>query len=249
MPRHARKLSGSGYYHVFIRGINRQQIFMDDSDRRKFLKGLKTIKADSDFKVIAWCLMTNHIHLLLGTNSDSISDIIKRLSCSYVSYFNRKYSRVGPLFQDRFGSEPVESETYFLSVSRYILQNPMKAGIAPTEDYYWSSYREYVGNPFITDCSILLSMINGTDNFIKYMCEKSDEQFLDESAFSSSEEVAECLINDIKSSNPKYFFCETPEKQKELLNKWLGQGIRLQQIAEYLKTPRHRLYYIHKRKG
>lgn len=247
MPRQARLKSGSGYYHIFIRGINRQVIFADDQDRRKFLKIFKTVKKDSDFKVIAWCLMTNHFHLLLGTGTDSISDIIKRINISYVSYYNKRHGRVGALFQDRFGSEPVESEDYFVNVCRYILQNPSKAGIAPVDNYYWSSYREYTGQPFITDCSILLKLLNGVNNFIQYVKKPSDDIFLDCPPFSSTSEIAALLLKDLKSSDIRTFYLLDTQMQKEMLEKWLKQGITIRQIADSLNTKPHKLYYIHQK--
>ena len=92
----------------------------------------------------AYCLMSNHMHLLIQERDEPLSDVIKRIGVSYAHYFNKKYERNGHLFQDRFRSEPVDSIEYFVVLLRYIHQNPLKAGIVErTEYYHWSSWKEY----------------------------------------------------------------------------------------------------------
>jgi REP element-mobilizing transposase RayT len=113
-----------------IRGINRQAIFEDDEDRIRFIDTLREYKDISKYEIYGYCLMDNHIHLLIKEIDESISLIIKRISSSYVHWYNTKYERLGHLFQERFRSEVVEDDGYFLTVLRYIHQNPVKAKIA-----------------------------------------------------------------------------------------------------------------------
>ncbi|NMD72658.1 transposase, partial [Bacillus sp. DNRA2] len=101
MPRKARKRSSSGVYHIMLRGINRQTIFEDDEDRRKFLETLKKYRDISKYELYGYCLMDNHVHLLMKESEETISDAIKRISSSYVHWYNMKYERCGHLFQDR----------------------------------------------------------------------------------------------------------------------------------------------------
>lgn len=129
MPRTSRIKSKTGIYHVMLRGADGRIIFADQQDCRKFLKVLKKVKEKSEFQMFAYCLMGNHVHLLLREKTEPLDVIIKRLGVSYVSYYNRKYQLHGHLFQDRFRSEPVETDKYFLDVLRYIVQNPLKAGL------------------------------------------------------------------------------------------------------------------------
>ena len=151
MPRQSRKNSGTGIYHVMLRGINRQNIFEDPDDYFKFIKLLHHSAHPKDEKglelpplLYAYCLMPNHVHLLIKENQDSIGSVIKRIAISYASYFNHKYQRIGHLFQDRFKSEPVHDMNYFITLIRYIHQNPVAAGIVPkVGDYAWSSWVEY----------------------------------------------------------------------------------------------------------
>ena len=108
MPRSARKLSKSGIYHIIIRGIGQQNIFEDDGDRIRFIETLKRYKTELGFEMNAYCLMRNHVHILLKDGREQIDLIMKKIVGSYAVYFNWKYDSVGHLFQDRFKSEPVE---------------------------------------------------------------------------------------------------------------------------------------------
>lgn len=108
MPRQARKKSASGIYNIMLRGINQQVIFEDEEDNNKFIETIKTYKAISGYKIYAYCLMSNHVHLLLKVEKEDLDLIIKRIAGSYVYWYNWKYHRRGHLFQDRFKSEPVE---------------------------------------------------------------------------------------------------------------------------------------------
>ncbi len=164
MPRQARKHSESGIYHVMLRGINQQQIFEDTEDYDKFIQILHECKAVSEFKLFAYCLMNNHIHLLIKLEKEPIEQVFKRIGARYVYWFNVKYQRVGHLFQDRFKSEPVEDDAYFLTVLRYIHQNPIKAGFCRNiEDYKYSSYQEYILNSWLVDTDFVLNMISKTE--------------------------------------------------------------------------------------
>ena len=128
MARQARQQSQSGIYHLILRGINKQVIFEDHEDRGKFLWCLRYYKESGQYQVYGYCLMSNHIHLLIKEGQEPIATTMKRIGVSYVSWFNRKYERCGHLFQDRFRSRPVESDEYFLTVLRYIHQNPVQSG-------------------------------------------------------------------------------------------------------------------------
>jgi len=162
MARQPRERSAVRVYHVMMRGINRQQIFWDSHDYQKFLKALQDLpqrdQLDKElakplFKVYAYCLMSNHVHLLIQEGSESIGDSVKRIAASYVAYFNLKNERVGHLFQDRFKSEPVNDREYFITLLRYIHQNPVKGGICKhVNDYKWSSWMEYLGRSHFHIC-------------------------------------------------------------------------------------------------
>lgn len=159
MPRAARKKSETKIYHIMIRGINRQNIFVDDEDSERFIDTLAKYRREVEYKIYAYCLMGNHIHLLIKEGNEALSNTMRRIGASYVYWYNWQYDRKGHLFQDRYKSEPVEDDTYFLTVLRYIHQNPLKAGITNNlEQYKWSSYQEYIQEAQIVDVDFALAM-------------------------------------------------------------------------------------------
>lgn len=185
MARKLRKKSVNGIYHIIIRGINRQIIFEDKQDRNQYLKTLKRYKEISKYQLYGYCLMDNHIHLLCKETDESISNVVKRISSSYVHWYNAKYERSGHLFEGRFKSETVEDVRYFLTVLRYIHQNPQKAGISTTVfDCKWTSIREYIDSPNIVDTELALQLFSEDDKkavqlFKKYMCECREDSCLE----------------------------------------------------------------------
>ena len=156
MPRQPRITSDSGIYHVMLRGINHQNIFEDAEDYYQFINTLDRMRVRNDdeglpcgtnFTLYAYCLMSNHFHLLIREREDNLGMALKRIAGSYVFYYNRKYGRDGHLFKERFKSEPVNDMTYFTTLLRYIHQNPVKAGIVENvKDYEYSSWGEYTGD-------------------------------------------------------------------------------------------------------
>lgn len=146
MARLARVKSKSGNYHIIWRGVNQQEIFHDQSDWMKFLSILKKYKITCELTVFAWCLMNNHVHLLVKEGNENISVTMKRIAVSYAGYYHWKYRTSGHLFQGRFRSEAVEAKSSLLTVVRYIHQNPVKAGIvARPDEWKWSSCLSYYG--------------------------------------------------------------------------------------------------------
>ena len=155
MPRKAREGSGTGIFHVMMRGINHQNIFEDAEDNYQFINTLDRMRVrydddgnpcGSNCTYYAYCLMNNHFHLLIREREESVGETVKRIASSYVYYYNRKYLRDGHLFKERFRSEPVNDMAYFTTLLRYIHQNPVKAGIVEhVKDYEYSSWGEYDG--------------------------------------------------------------------------------------------------------
>lgn len=138
-----------------MRGINHQNIFEDAEDNYQFINTLDRMRVrydddgnpcGSSCTYYAYCLMNNHFHLLIREREESVGETVKRIASSYVYYYNRKYLRDGHLFKERFRSEPVNDMAYFVTLLRYIHQNPVKAGIVEhVKDYEYSSWGEYDG--------------------------------------------------------------------------------------------------------
>jgi len=240
MPRGAREKSQSGIYHIIVRGINRQSIFEDDEDRQKLLQTLLGYKEQCGYTIYAYCFMGNHVHLLLKVGKEPLEQIMRRIAGSYVYWYNHKYERIGNLFQDRFKSEPVETDAYFLTVLRYIHQNPMKAGIEDDiSKYEWSSYSEYVGNRRLIDREEVLGMFSNDHDraiheFIKFMDEPNSFQCLDikENKRRISDEKAKIMIEEILKIKPVMIQNEPLGRKKELIREMLKiEGISTRQLA------------------
>ncbi len=152
-------------HHVIQRGNDRQLIFRDTSDYCAFLAWLR--EAAKQFKVAihAYALMSNHLHLLVSpSDQQGLGRMMQWVGRHYVPYFNRKYARVGTLWQGRYRATVIDSERYFMTCSRYIELNPVSAGITHNPaDYPWSSYNHHVGiksDPLITDHSLYWALGN-----------------------------------------------------------------------------------------
>ncbi len=128
-------------YHVMSRGVRQLAIFQDDQDRQMFLRFLLQTQEIFPFTLHAYCLMSNHFHLLIQTIEASLASVMRHVKRQFSAWLNLKYERKGHSFQGRFHSIPVETDTYFTTVSRYIHLNPVRAGIVKQpEEYAWSNY-------------------------------------------------------------------------------------------------------------
>jgi putative transposase len=133
-------------YHVTSRGNARQRVFRDDEDRETFLATLAWVVERFGWRCHAYCLMDNHIHLLIETPQPNLSRGMRQLNGVYTQRFNRRHRKVGHLFQGRFKAILLEKEGYLLELARYIVLNPIRAKIVKTpERYRWSSYRPMLG--------------------------------------------------------------------------------------------------------
>ena len=146
MARRMRIEVEGGLYHVITRGVGRQDIFHDEQDFAKFLGLMAAQKLKVPFYLYAYCLITNHIHLLIERRVDDIGRIMQRLLTGYAQYYNRRYRRVGHVFQGRHKAILCQSDPYLGELVRYIHLNPVRARmVGRPEQYPYSSHREYVG--------------------------------------------------------------------------------------------------------
>lgn len=172
-----------------MRGINRQILFEDEGDCIKFIQVLERYKDICKYKLYAYCLMNNHLHLLLREGTEPLETVMRRICGSYVFWYNKKYDRIGYLFQDRFKSEPVEDDVYFLTVLRYVFQNPVKAGLTNrVKNYKWTNYRDYIDRNKViklTDTDFVLDIFNSTNSqeavngLIEFIDKENSDECLD----------------------------------------------------------------------
>ncbi|WP_106496344.1 transposase [Lentibacillus sp. Marseille-P4043] len=239
MTRIPRRKSTNGIYHIMLRGINRQTIFEDDEDKLRLLSTIKRFKGKDSFELFAYCLMDNHIHLLIKEAEESISKTIQRISASYVYWYNNKYERFGHLFQERFKSENVDTIAYFFTVLRYIHQNPVKAGIANNAfACEWTSIHEYYGRANLVTVDFVFQLISPNRNkatqlFTEYMLATNDDECLDNDVKvkRSDSEVKRHLAN---LGIPNNTVLQQMEKQKrnKIISELRGlEGITIRQLA------------------
>ena len=258
MPRQARTTSATSVYHAILRGVNKQQVFEDEEDYMHFLNVLRRqTQPDADelgqtvpprCHVYAYCLMGNHVHLLLKEGSETIGEIMKRIASSYVYHYNHKYDRVGHLFQERFKSQPVNDFTYFVTLIRYIHQNPLKASIVDSvDDYVWSSWQEYNGTtlPGFCSTSVVLERIAFAD--LKSLVdtpltEEDASQFIDvdvhptKSAY-TDEEIWQLLSALCGASNATQFQALPRPQQKQHLFSAHEEGVGPRTLSRLTGVP------------
>lgn len=239
MPRQAREKSSTGIYHIMVRGINRQTIFEDDEDCVKFIDVIKQSKEKSGFELYGYCLMGNHVHLLLREGMESLSLTMQRICSSYVFWYNWKYDRLGHLFQERYRSEVVEKQAYLLTVLRYIHQNPIKAGITNSVgEYKWSSYHEYMLKQNIIDNEFILDLF-ATDKqmaikkFIKFTTEINEDICLDykERHRITDEEIIKLIEEKYRVKIGFFHLLRKEEKDMIVKNLKAINGITIRQLA------------------
>ncbi len=176
-----------GFYHVFNRGNRKQNIFLSDKDYKRYLEKMKEYRKKHNISILAYCLMPNHIHLLVRQNGpEPVSTFIQRLHTAYSMYFNKKYSQVGHIFQDRFKAKIIDRDEYLMHLSRYIHLNPAKI-VTKLPSYKWSSYPTYLEEieDDLTESKFVISMFktkNGTfdearNSYKEFV--KSQEEYFD----------------------------------------------------------------------
>jgi REP element-mobilizing transposase RayT len=146
MPRRPVIFEENSFYHLYNRGVNRQPIFFQAGDYYDFLRRVKSCLNEAGVKIIAYCLMPNHYHLLVRVTGGSLSGSMHALAVGYSKAINKRYGRSGHLFEGPFRAIFVDREEYLAHLSRYIHLNPVRAGLASKPELWeFSSYAEYVG--------------------------------------------------------------------------------------------------------
>ena len=252
MARKPREKSETGIYHVIVRGINQQDIFHDEEDFKKYIRVLKKAGSETDAEILGYCLMTNHVHLLLKENNDNLSKYMKSLQVSYVYWYNSKYERCGHLFQDRFKSEAVENDAYLLTVIRYIHNNPVKAGIVKKpEQYLWSSCANYYGAEMTSlkkiDTKLILGIFSNQKEtaiatFKEFMNEPQEDQCMeyDENRKLTETEVYQLTAELLKGRPVTTIQTLDPESRNQIINQLrYDYGVSIRQISRVTGLPLH----------
>ena len=145
MPRVARAEFEPGLYHAYARGNRKQAIYLDDHDRRRYLALLARTVEKTGWRCLAYCLMSNHMHLLIETRKPNLGVGMHRLQGGYAQYFNRRHGFGGRLFDDRYKAVPIKSDPQLWVTAAYVARNPVAAGLCETaEDWLWSSHTDVI---------------------------------------------------------------------------------------------------------
>jgi REP element-mobilizing transposase RayT len=242
MTRRPREISKTGCYHVVFRGVNHCYLFEERLDFEMFLDRLSAIKLVDSFEVYAYCLMSNHVHLLLKENGPGdISSVMRKTLTWYAGWFNRRYQRCGALIANRYKSQCVEDDSYLLALVRYIHQNPVLAGLSSSiEAYPWSSYGDYVGGlqeqALLTDTDFVLSMFSedadgAVRSFVDFNNALAEGVFLPRDGIKMTEEELSKEIVEALGDVPAASVAGLPKAQRNtILAELRGRGFSIRKI-------------------
>ncbi len=224
MPRFPRSYIQTTFFHVITQGINKSYIYEYPEDIKYYIKIMYELEKELDVKLISYCIMNNHAHILIKTEKVmELSKYMHRLNTKYAIYYNTKYSRVGYIFKNRYKSEGIYSEEHLYNCIKYIYDNPVKAGICKrAQEYPYSNYKNY-GKDIRGNYIFLDVDINSEE-----LCRELIEEFL--------------TVNSVEKHELKKDIC----KLKELINILKKEhNISLRQISKELNINREKIRKIY----
>ena len=212
-----------------MRGVGKQILFEEDGDYRFFLNRMRRFSDETGVAVCTYCLMENHVHLLLRDREGGMANYMKKLAGSYARFFNEKYERVGHLFQERYKSEIVDSEAYFCTVVRYILRNPEKAGICLTQAYRWSSFTESRQNEFV-DMDMICDLFDSRRSFEEFVLTENADNCLEFERRPGDQRAMEIIRKELKVESGTAIQSYSVAERNEAIRKLLSKGISMRRI-------------------
>lgn len=254
MPRKARKSQISGYYHVMSQGINKEYIFNKKLYIEKYKKLMLDKSKDLDINILSYCIMNNHVHILINTSKISdLSKYMQKLNTTYSNFYNKINKRVGYVFRDRFLSQEILNKKQLFCCIRYIHYNPVKAGIVKfVSDYQYSSYNEFIGKKYIINDNCIKIIFSELNDYQKMFYELhnidnkiSDENFIDIKD-KEIKEYIEYVENKYKIKSKQI------KKNKKLLEKVIKiarktTSVTVRELAEILEVSKSTINNYEKR--
>ncbi len=234
MPRTAREQGKTGYYHIITRGNAKQILFEDNKDYSFYIYLISKFSREMGIAINAYCLMDNHVHLLVYDPVFNISQMMKKIDVTYAKYYNEKYERVGHLFQGRFLSEEIDNESYLLTAFRYILQNPEKAGVAIASEYKWSSYRYYDTINSFVNTSVFTALIGDWKKYTTFISLQNSDKCMEFDTLSNDDEWALTVLrNTISVSSGTALQKLSKHERDKCIRKLRDKGLTITQIARF----------------
>jgi REP element-mobilizing transposase RayT len=215
MANNSRKESSTGIYHVMLRGINKEAIFPTDREKKRALELLKESVDEHHAEVYSYCIMSNHVHLVVKAQITELSEFIHFWASAYAKYYNYIHDRFGHVFQNRFKSECIEDERYFWTCIRYIHLNPEHAGIVKNyKTYRYSSIQEYSKCESHIICDKALKLIDKTfarlHDFEKFHDQYTPEIYMD--TIEELQEQEERIAGELLREFMKKYNCSNSEE-------------------------------------
>ena len=247
MPRIPRSSLETSFFHIIVQGLNKEKIFNKEIYMKKYLQLINDNKKEYDIKVISYCIMNNHAHLLIYTDkTENMSNFMQKINSTYGNYYNFMENRVGYVFRNRFVSEPIYSEEYLLNCISYIHNNPVKAGIVEKcNEYRYSTYNDYIQNNIEED--ILKLVFGSSKNYLEQInyVHKNEYKFKD--YVKDNMEDFDKILREFENKNNKSI--EEIKKDKKLLKKCLMEirersGLSYNKIRIKLNIGKHKMYTI-----
>ena len=223
MPRFPRNYLQTTYFHIITQGINKSYIFKNDIDKKYYIKTMYELKKEYNIKIIAYCIMDNHMHMLLEVSQiQDLSRYMHKLNTKYGKYYNREYKRVGYVFRDRYKSEGIYSEEQLYNCINYIYNNPVKAKICNSPDKYkYSNYTK-------------VNSIN----------KKGEYKFIDYNDISEEEKIERYLLQN--KIDIKNIIKDKTELKKTIIELKINHSVSLRKIAEKFKINRETVRKLYK---
>lgn len=215
MPRIGRRYQSTTYFHIIVQGINREYIFNKEEQLRRYEYLINVNAKQKNFKVLAYCIMSNHTHILVYTEDIKImSKVMQKINTSYAKYYNKLRQRVGYVFRDRYYTQAIMDEVQLFNCLVYIHKNPVKAAIVrDSSEYKYSTYNQYMSKNGIVDDEVLKLIFGTSKNYLETYIEihKQDE------------------IEDIQDVIDEYESCEDILKEYSCNNQMCGTRIKKRQ--------------------
>lgn len=243
MPRVARSKLQASFFHVMVQGINKEYIFNTEVYMKKYERLMKTYLKNFNIKLVAYCIMNNHAHILIYTEDlNEMSKYMKSINTSFAMYYNKQKKRVGIVFRNRYESEPIYNRSHLINCISYIHNNPVKAGIIRfPRQYKYSSYTDYITG--LIDDDILKLVFGCTDGYLETfeLIHKNNmyEDFMDYEEFDYNQRI-EKIIQDNNSN----VFMDKILFNKMIKNLIIDNKIPIKIISEKFNLSRYKISKI-----
>lgn len=247
MPRIARSNLNTSFFHVIVQGINKEYIFYKEDYIKEFKKLLFKNLNKFDIKLISYCIMNNHAHMLIYTKKiEEMSQYMKSINISYARYYNRNENRVGIVFRNRYESEPIFTKKHLLNCIGYIHNNPIKAKmVSSVKEYKYSSYNDYINEDGIVDEEIIKLVFGDTKDYLLTFesIHNTDCKFKD---YVEATEYNEKYKN-LKQQNFDNLISNKDELKKTIEILVIKEQIPINKVSEILKISRFKISRILKK--